>query len=155
MKTIKLVKLLNSLSGDEDKLNAFGEEVINKLNLSSDFEFISLDTKRITPFTLLLSLSGGIESKFLSLLPRLTPPLYILVSGYANSLAASLEIKSYCDNNHISCLIILNDDNVISSLNKAYIYEEGLLKLKGNTLGVIGMPSDWLISSNVDYGEVY
>lgn len=102
--------------------------------------------------------TGGTEGIFKSLLPELlhsTRKFYLLTSGHNNSLAASMEILSFLNNNSLSGEIIHG--------NAAYIHDRlttlvqvgrAQRTVAGKKLGVIGAPSDWLISSQADYAEV-
>lgn len=99
--------------------------------------------------------TGGTEGIFKPLLPQLQQqskrPFYLLTSGKSNSLAASMEILSY-----------LNQQGIIGEIihgSTAYIHHrikvleqagEARSKMKGCRLGLIGEPSDWLISSRFD-----
>ena len=83
-------------------------------------------------------LTGGTENQFVELLSRhavdLREPVYLVVSGQSNSLAASLEILTYI-RQHGGRGIIVDDP---SQLDRSI------------RLGVVGEPSDWLIASGVD-----
>ena len=100
--------------------------------------------------------TGGTEGIFKKLLPTLLKksdrPFYLLTSGKSNSLAASMEILSYLRQMNINGEIIHGNPKYITErielLDKV---EEAKKQFKGCRLGVIGRPSDWLISSNVDY----
>ena len=99
--------------------------------------------------------TGGTEGIFKRLLPELKAksdrPFYFLTSGKSNSLAASMEILSYLRQNSMKGEIIHGEPayiaHRISLLEKA---GEAVRRLKGCRLGIIGEPSDWLISSHVD-----
>lgn len=89
----------------------------------------------------------------------------ILTSGQSNSLAASMEIISFLNLKGIKGEILHGSAEYIaqrmaspgngSSVNGIYAVGQGSpidgLRLDGLRLGVIGRPSDWLISSDVDY----
>ena len=94
-----------------------------------------------------------------ALLPKLREksgrPFYLLTSGKSNSLAASMEILSYLRQNHLSGEIIHGRPEYITSRILLLEKVEGARKkMNGCRLGVIGKPSDWLISSNADDGIV-
>ena len=99
--------------------------------------------------------TGGTEGIFKRLLPELLTksarPFYLLTSGKSNSLAASMEILSYLRQNGYKGEIIHGHPTYISKkimlLAKA---GEVRMRLKGCRLGIIGEPSDWLISSHAD-----
>lgn len=79
---------------------------------------------------------------------RSSRPFYLLTSGKSNSLAASMEILSYLNMNKLKGEIIHGDAAYISTRVKELAQvESARKKLIGMRLGVIGAPSDWLISS--------
>ena len=107
-------------------------------------------------------LTGGTESKFVHLVEEglidLHKPVYLMVSGHSNSLAASLEILSYIRQHK-------GVGKVMTSAMDTELPEDGeqvtiqpsekvLHNDKPQRLGVVGYPSDWLISSSVNYAEV-
>ena len=109
-------------------------------------------------------LTGGTEAQFMELVKSkqidLKRPVYLMVSGYSNSLAAALEILSFIRQRKGIAKImqhakdtIFVDDVDTASLTRVPL-EKVLHGDKKIRLGVIGAPSDWLIASNVDYKEV-
>jgi len=76
----------------------------------------------------------------------------LLTSGKSNSLAASMEILSYLNMHGIKGEIIhgsgINRNGVSPVLSMA-----GNKALQNKRFGVVGKPSDWLISSDVDYSN--
>ena len=107
-------------------------------------------------------LTGGTESKFLHLVDEglidLSKPVYLMVSGHSNSLAASLEILSYIRQHKGIGKVMMNAED--TALEQAQddvviIPTESILKSNGKLrLGVVGAPSDWLIASGVNYQDV-
>lgn len=102
--------------------------------------------------------TGGTEGIFKTLLPELQKvgqPFYLLTSGTSNSLAASMEILSYLRQQHLEGEIIHGSAEYIR-LRIALLERVALAKrqLKGTRLGIIGEPSDWLISSHANREEV-
>ena len=100
--------------------------------------------------------TGGTEGIFLKKLPQLTShavdaPFCLLTSGQSNSLAASLEILSYLRQQGMRGEVIHGSNSYIAErlllLEKV---EKARRQLRSCHLGVIGEPSDWLISSHVD-----
>lgn len=88
----------------------------------------------------------------------------LLTSGKSNSLAASMEILSYLCQRNYPAEIIHGDEQQIArrlqeTLDESFITQRLPLKvnkiLEGKRLGVVGRPSDWLISSDVDYRKAY
>ena len=100
--------------------------------------------------------TGGTEGIFKPLLPQLQQqskrPFYLLTSGKSNSLAASMEILSYLNQQGITGEIIHGSTTYIHHRIKVLEQVgEARSKMKGCRLGLIGEPSDWLISSRFDH----
>ena len=111
------------------------------------------------PLSLIYVRTGGTEGIFQRLLPMLMEksrqPFYLLTSGKSNSLAASMEILSYLRQEGIQGEILHGSRAYINQRILVLTrVEEARLQLNNCRLGVIGKPSDWLISSNADYGIV-
>ena len=109
-------------------------------------------------------LSGGTEAQFLDLIRDkqldLKRPIYLMVSGFSNSLPAALEILSFIrQRNGIAKImqhptdIIFPDLSETESLTRTPL-EKVLKNEKKMRLGVLGKSSDWLIASQVDYKMV-
>ena len=95
--------------------------------------------------------TGGTEGRFKELLPGLDGKIYLLTSGDSNSLAASLEILSYLNQNGRSGEIIHGSDEYVAGRIAVLAKVSAARKsLKGANLGVVGAPSDWLIASEMD-----
>lgn len=130
----------------------FISEIENNINdkiIFSGLEDYDCDLK------LIFISSGGSEGLFLKEFDKLKEPYYFLTSGNNNSLAASLEILTYLNLNNKKGEIIHGNMTYISQRIKAL---EKLNKNKkaisNSKLGVIGKPSDWLISSIPNYKDV-
>lgn len=102
--------------------------------------------------------TGGTEGIFKSL--GLKGDIKLLTSGKSNSLAASMEILSYLRANGQSGEILHGSPEYIASRlegeggqGEGESWHKPLepVDLGGVKLGVVGAPSDWLISSGVDY----
>ena len=134
---------------------------MHKEKLDLPFE---LDPAFLKSHQVVAVLTGGTESKFVHLvedgLIDLHRPVYLMVSGHSNSLAASLEILSYIrQHKGVGKVMMSADDTEIpevaetasltSAPTDALLHNDQPLRL-----GVVGKPSDWLISSGVDYKEV-
>ncbi|SEA09089.1 L-fucose isomerase [Xylanibacter ruminicola] len=99
--------------------------------------------------------TGGTEGIFKRLLPQLRQqsqaPFYLLTSGKSNSLAASMEILSYLQQNYLQGEIIHGSaDYIARRLQALQKVQEAKHRLNGTRYGIIGKPSDWLISSVAD-----
>ena len=109
-------------------------------------------------------LSGGTEAQFVELVREkqidLKRPVYLMVSGFSNSLPAALEILSFIrQRNGIAKImqhptdIIFPDLSETESLTRTPL-EKVLKNEKKMRLGVLGKSSAWLIASQVDYKMV-
>ncbi len=103
--------------------------------------------------------TGGTEGIFKRLLPQLMEqsrqPFSLLTSGKNNSLAASMEILSFLRQQGIQGEILHGSSaHVTQRILALSRVEAARRQLNGCRLGVIGKPSDWLISSAADYSIV-
>ena len=123
------------------------------------------------PCELIYVRTGGTEGIFKSIFCaadgtlRIPEPVRLLTSGRSNSLAASMEILSYLNLHEVAGEILHGTpaciaSRILSGAGKHPVSGTGLVKsvspgriLKGERLGVVGRPSDWLISSDVDYAR--
>ena len=95
--------------------------------------------------------TGGTEGLFEEVFPALDGNILLLTSGKSNSLAASMEILSYLNQQGRQGEIIHGSTDYIAERLRVLSQVEAARKsLNGKNLGVIGQPSDWLISSNPD-----
>ena len=116
--------------------------------------------------------TGGTEGIFRSLFASggtlsIPEPVRLLTSGLSNSLAASMEILSYLNLHGVKGEILHGSPDYIAgriregaspcavsghgSAGRFVCSVKPGRILEGDRLGVIGHPSDWLISSDVDY----
>lgn len=118
--------------------------------------------------------TGGTEGIFRSLFTKdgvlcIPEPVRLLTSGLSNSLAASMEILSYLNLHGVKGEILHGSPEYIAGRIRSgasrdaaspqevsgrfvRVVNPGRI-LEGEHLGVIGRPSDWLISSDVDYAR--
>ena len=118
--------------------------------LGEEMRRVDLQTYLDDAFALLYVASGGSEGYFLEIFEQLRGrPCFILTSGESNSLAASMEILSYL-NKHGGSGQILHGDvgQIAGQIRVLRNARRGLKRLRGQRLGCIGAPSDWLIASN-------
>ena len=109
-------------------------------------------------------LTGGTEAQFVDLVRDknidLKRPVYLMVSGFSNSLPAALEIVSFIRQRKGMAKIMQHpkDINFPDVSETDSLTRMPLRKVLTNEhkqrLGVLGKPSDWLIASQVDYKEV-
>ena len=149
------VYTLTSELHDEQAVGAVTQEFLNSLDDAYEFKGSDYADYGTHSLDLIYVRTGGTEGIFKRLLPELQKksdrPFYLLTSGKSNSLAASMEILSYLRQNDFKGEIIHGSPDYISKrirlLAKA---GEARKSLKGCRLGIIGEPSDWLISSHAD-----
>ena len=146
---------LTSPLHDEQAVGAVTKSFLNSLSLSFDFKGSDFADFGSHVLQLIYVRTGGTEGIFKQLLPTLQEksdrPFYLLTSGKSNSLAASMEILSYLRQHQLQGEIIHGSASYITKrIQLLYQAEEARKKLRGCRLGVIGEPSDWLISSHAD-----
>ena len=150
---------LTSELNDEMAVCSATKEFLDDLNI--DFEFRDNDYSDYGshPLDLIFVRTGGTEGIFKRLLPELLSqsdrPFYLLTSGKSNSLAASMEILSFLRQNNYRGEIIHGNAAYINKrielLEKVGVARK---HLRGSRLGIIGEPSDWLISSHAEKDTV-
>lgn len=99
--------------------------------------------------------TGGAEGIFKQLLPDLlsrgAERFLLLTSGQSNSLAASLEILSYLQQQGLRGEVLHGSEAYLR--RRIQVLETVAAargKLRGTRIGVVGAPSDWLIASHAD-----
>lgn len=150
---------LTSELHDEQAVDAVTKDFLDSLGVDHLFKGSDYFDYGSHTLNLIFVRTGGTEGIFKGLFPELREksdrPFYLLTSGKSNSLAASMEILSYLRQNNFSGEIIHGSPEYISSRIILLEKVEGARKkMDGCRLGVIGKPSDWLISSYADYGIV-
>lgn len=138
--------LLNILASDFDAQFDFLDNLESLPSLSKYEDFIIS--------------TGGVENIFLDLLKRnlVGTNVTLIADGRFNSLAASMEILTYLNNNNIKAFIAYGSNEEISARlkehpNVDFVNEQcgsAAFSLSGDKIAVFGEPSDWLIASNVD-----
>lgn len=153
------VYTLTSELHDERAVEAGTHEFLEGLGIEYVFRGSDYADYGSLPLSLIYVRTGGTEGIFLRLLPTLLEksrqPFYLLTSGKSNSLAASMEILSYLRQKGIQGEILHGSNAYITGrIATLRRVAEARQQLAGKKLGVIGRPSDWLISSGADYGLV-
>ena len=146
MKEFGFVRLRSALSAGDTSLRAEEEAFIKSIDPDGDFHFGKPMEGRPTVFFVQ---TGGTEIYFKGCYEQFPEPYCLLVQGKRNSLAASLEIKTFLASKKKRCLLIMGDPKKChDELDRYYKFFHIEQKLHGMRLGVIGRPSDWLIASN-------
>ena len=150
---------LTSKLHDEQSVAAVTKEFLGNLHIEYTLHGGDYTDYGSAPLNLIYVRTGGTEDIFLKLLPELRTksrqPFYFLTSGKSNSLAASMEILSYLRQNGLQGEIIHGSNEYIRE-RIAQLSKRGEARrwLHECRLGVIGKPSDWLISSHVAYDTI-
>ena len=150
---------LTSELHDEIAVSAVTKEFLNSLNIGFEFRDKDYSDYGTHPLDLVYVRTGGTEGIFKRLLPELQSksnrPFYLLTSGKSNSLAASMEILSFLRQNDLKGEIIHGNADYISK-RIGLLEKVGAAKMlfRGARLGIIGEPSDWLISSHAEKSTV-
>lgn len=153
------VYTLTSELHDEQSVELLTQEFLASLDIIFDLKGNDYSDFGSQPLCLIYVRTGGTEGIFKKLLPSLLEksqrPFYLLTSGQSNSLAASMEILSYLQQRNLRGEILHGStDYVTGRIEALFRVEEARRQLQGARLGIIGKPSDWLISSDADYKAV-
>ena len=152
---IDYYEICSPLSADADNQTTRFLDLLAR-ELGEELRRVELADYLRDEFALLYVASGGSERFFLEVLEHLkNRNCYILASGEANSLAASMEILS-CLKKHGGAGQILHGDaaSVTAEIRALRNAHRALHTLRGQKLGCIGKPSDWLIASDYDPAAV-
>lgn len=146
---------LTSELHDEQAVSAVTREFLDSLDVTYVFKGNDYSDYGSHSLDLIYVRTGGTEGIFRRLLSKLQAksahPYYLLTSGKSNSLAASMEILSYLRQNDLKGEIIHGHPDYISKrIGLLAKVGEARGRLEGCKLGIIGEPSDWLISSHAD-----
>lgn len=155
---ISLYTLTSSLH-DKNAVDAvsidFIESVERALGFKMDFAGDDFSTYGKSDLDLIFVRTGGSEGLFKKVYDKLDGDVLLLTSGKSNSLAASLEILSFLNQEgrkgevlHGGVEYIARRIEILAKVSKAR------RQLCGQKLGIIGEPSDWLISSRADKDAV-
>ena len=160
MKEYKIaIYTLTSTLHDEKAVSAVTSEFLESLGITYDLKGSDYSDYGTSDLSLIYVRTGGTEGIFKSLLPELQAksrrPFYLLTSGKSNSLAASMEILSYLRQHDIRGEILHGSTAYIAQrISLLAMVEQAQRQLQGARLGIIGQPSDWLISSHADQKTV-
>lgn len=142
---------------NENEVSRLSDQFLSGIFPDGNFEFRGSSFQDFGTHTLDLIYvrTGGAEGIFRSLLPEMLSRgisrYYLLTSGKSNSLAASLEIHSYLGQQGLKGEVLHGSPEYLRSrINALETVAIARQKLHGARIGVIGEPSDWLISSHAD-----
>ena len=147
------VYYVESTNVDSVNINQYNQDLVKTLGEMTGHEigFTDLEHAKNADLLLVFIGGGGTEGRFKAVLDRLPRPVFLMTTGYNNSLAASMEILSYLQQQNIKGEIIHGSTEKmaarISTLATVFAAKK---KIHNMRLGSVGKPSDWLISSDVD-----
>lgn len=152
--TISLYTLTSSLH-DKSAVDAVSREFLSSIEAELGYGFVirgdDFSSYGQSDLDIIFIRTGGSEGLFKQAFPNLSRNILLLTSGKSNSLAASLEILSFLNQNgrrgevlHGSAEYIAGRIETLARVSRAR------KELLGQKLGIIGKPSDWLISSQPD-----
>lgn len=157
-KKVNIYTLTSELH-DEQAVDAVTKDFLQSIGMEYELKGSDYADYGQDGLNLIYVRTGGTEGIFLRSLPDLLTksnrPFYLLTSGKSNSLAASMEILSYLRQHDLKGEIIHGStDYIAQRIQLLAKVEEVYNRLRGVRLGIIGKPSDWLISSHADKGRV-
>lgn len=157
-KKVNIYTLTSELH-DEQAVDAVTKDFLQSIGMEYELKGSDYADYGRDGLNLIYVRTGGTEGIFLRSLPDLLTksnrPFYLLTSGKSNSLAASMEILSYLRQHDLKGEIIHGStDYIAQRIQLLAKVEEVYNRLRGVRLGIIGKPSDWLISSHADKGRV-
>lgn len=151
---INFVYLRSKISKDQRFIDSEKESFLALLNANKDFEFSSKGK------TMFFIETGGTEEEFKSIYSKYKEPYIIVATNANNSLPASLEIASFLTQNGKKFFLLHGTPEdlreQLKNPQKSNKYGTFAMNFKNKILdnkryGVVGKPSNWLISSDVDY----
>ncbi|MFA5301993.1 MAG: hypothetical protein WC395_04840 [Bacteroidales bacterium] len=99
--------------------------------------------------------SGGCEEIFQSYAFSLPLPLIFLYDHMHNSLPAALELATYFSAGKLNVPMIFSEDELHpENMEVFYRMQHTVRKLRKSHIALIGGPSPWLLSNNVDTGAL-
>jgi len=164
-KNLKIVVFASSLHNKETLLET-RSVLFNELRSVFDVELIESskieDLCSTGNLVIAFIATGGVEESFAKHYKELSNPIVILSDSFHNSLAASLEISTWLNNNgirhkHINFPIEPSRkylEELEEELSELQKIQSANYKLSKTVVGLIGGESSWLISSKVNLDPV-
>lgn len=146
------VRLRSALAAGDKTLRAEETEFLTSIAPEKEFSFTRPANSLPTVFFVQ---TGGSEIYFKDCYENYPEPYCLLVQGKRNSLAASLEIKTFLASKGKRCLLIMGEPSSMKEqLERYHRFFSIEQRLHKTRLGVIGKPSDWLIGSGFNAKEI-
>lgn len=155
---VNLITLMSPLHAKKKELVKETKNFVDEMNteLLDEDIIIQENVKSDALIDAVFVASGGAEASFKRIYKNLSDPFVLFSSNKDNSLAACLEIKTFCQMNKKSCCFLGGGIEAVTTAMKHVcnvVFTHN--KVIDTNLGVIGKPSDWLIASKVTKKEVY
>lgn len=154
-----MINIFTITSGlhNEESVQKLSDEFLKGVFPEGGFEFKGADFRDFGTggLDLIYVRTGGAEGIFKGLLPEMlargVDKYYLLTSGKSNSLAASLEILSYLRQQGLKGEVLHGSPEYIRHrIDVIATAQQAKKSLQGTRIGVVGQPSDWLISSHAN-----
>ncbi len=145
---------LQSILHDGSELKKKASDLFDYVKQKTGISFVdaSLDDVKDENVSLVYVASGGTAGLFKEALPHLKEPVIIITSGSDNSLSASMEMMTHLANEGKNGRLLHGTKEEVSyKLEQITCASKAVKELKGLRLALVGRPSDWLISTAVDY----
>jgi len=153
IKAINLISPVHDAKSIEESLVGFISRIESLVG--GKFTDVPHETLSAGGPVVLFVKSGGVEGIFRNLCEGVRGPFFILAPGANNSLPAAMEILAYIRSGGKEGEIIHGTPDYCATRLKSVSAASGALEsVRGRRLGIIGKPSDWLISCGVDYAVV-
>lgn len=153
MKYLYIQSALHNGRGLQEQAELLFERVRQKTGI--DFSAGTADEVGREPVCLVYVASGGTAGLVKAALPALKGPVVLVTRGFQNSLSASMEAITYIiQQGGEAKLLHGSDDDLTNEIGALVRAANTRRELQGMRLGLIGKPSDWLISTAVDYDRL-
>jgi L-fucose isomerase-like protein len=166
MNNILKVVIFSSPLHDQESVMKCRQELLNELRSSYNVEFIESkelnDTCNENCSLVAFIATGGVEEQFTKKYEYLSKPILLISDSYHNSLAATMEISTWLDQNKISHRHFnFPFEPSRKYLNKFEVFffmmlqiQKAYLTISRMNVGIIGGESPWLIASAIDKSSV-
>lgn len=145
---------LKSSSHQDPSLDQKAIDLFNYVGEKTGYSFTmgTLDEVKNEQASVVYVASGGTAGMFKACLDFLKEPIIIVTSDSDNSLSASMEMMTYISNRGIKGRLLHGtNEEVATALEQILVAIKAKNALNGLRIGLIGKPSDWLISTEFDY----
>ncbi len=153
------ILFLDSLTQDKERLIQLKKNFVTACLTSFSCREITEKQFDSCDFIVVAVMTGGTENTFLKLWPTIKAsgkPFVIASSETDNSLPAAVEILSWLRQNEPECrtsIVYGSFEAQAQKIQKLVSVDMGMT-LEGQTIGVIGGPSKWLIASSPDFAKI-